>query len=102
MNRSIENRVNKRPLLSDLRESGCVSYTNLPNIGKIKHHINSHYSENLNNFGNFYSTYKSGPINLKQTRPQYTYLVNCNNTINIIVTHNHRILTEENWKKKII
>jgi replicative DNA helicase len=32
LNRNIENRINKRPLLSDLRESGCIDYNNLPNI----------------------------------------------------------------------
>lgn len=86
--------------MSDLRESGCISYTNLPNLKKIKNKTINHYIETLNSLRNFYSTYNSGPIIIKRNSPQYTYCINCSNAIDISITHNHRILTEENWKKE--
>nr|YP_009541683.1 replication helicase subunit [Synarthrophyton chejuense]AYR05692.1 replication helicase subunit [Synarthrophyton chejuense] len=92
LNRSIENRINKRPLLSDLRESGCISYENLPNKNLQK-------IETLHNFKSFYKTYISFFHHLKKSSKQYTYFLASNNN-NIKVTHNHKILTEERWKKE--
>nr|YP_010619546.1 Replication helicase subunit [Xiphosiphonia pinnulata]WAX03559.1 Replication helicase subunit [Xiphosiphonia pinnulata] len=108
LNRNIEIRSNKEPLLSDLKESGCIKSEN--NIS-----IQSKYSHNIN----IKSKTKISTIklhNIKQTRTKnikseieinsITKLVNLsnqyvfkciNNTKKLLLTHHHKYLSENIW-----
>lgn len=113
LNRNIETRTQKKPLLSDLKESGCISYKN--NI-KI---LNRYFNEiNIINLSNITTTkFKTHITNSQNSSKQRLLLLN--NTkmtkyLNIfqnymfkhrtkseilILTHNHKYLCEKNWIK---
>lgn len=97
LNRNIENRLNQRPLLSDLRESGCLSYKNLP---KIQINITGNYIENLNCFKQFYVLKIENTIKIYQTKNQYIYCTESHKKPSLYLTHNHRILLYTKWQKK--
>lgn len=97
LNRNIENRINQRPLLSDLRESGCLSYENLPNIQK---NIFGNCIENLNCFKSFYILNKKNTLRIYQTKSQYIYYIQSYNRTLLYLTHNHKILLHSKWKKE--
>ena len=97
LNRNIENRTSKKPLLSDLRESGCLSYLNMP---YIQHHYAYLLTQAIFCFTEFYKLSNS-ESELKNSSKQYIYSVSNQKKYSYVnATHNHKIFTNKGWSKK--
>nr|QCI05663.1 replication helicase subunit [Cryptopleura ramosa] len=114
LNRNIENRTNKQPLLSDLKESGCINYKNNINI-----HTDLNNSINLINITKILEKLITIKIiynrqNIQKVRKildrEYLknkiyifiqYIFNCYNNKNKIlsITYNHKFLYDHRWIK---
>ena len=103
LSRSVESRVNKRPLLSDLRESGCVTGDMLIYRPLVNRHVPMSQMMNSSSQDLIISTYHNqSPIITYLKRAYYTgiklvYTVQILNKINLTLTANHRIFSLKGW-----
>lgn len=115
LNRSIETRVNKQPLLSDLRESGCLNvsilishnYVNQLHLAtifsndKIQQYIQIMQTNHINNQYDILIkkqiqiTYQAIHILL-----QYIFRVHINIYNYLEITQNHKFYTKQKWTKQ--
>lgn len=100
LNRNIENRQHKEPLLSDLKESGCISYNHNIHVNKKDFNITNKDVEKIelrNNIfvSNYFLIYKK--YNINTLNKHIFKSVTKNTTIGL--TYNHKCLTKSNWIK---
>nr|YP_009390050.1 replication helicase subunit [Sheathia arcuata]ART65416.1 replication helicase subunit [Sheathia arcuata] len=97
LNRNVENRVNKKPLLSDLRESGCINGQSIIILKKYNNLISNLKLKNVSLPIITNTKFQNNHIKLKTK--QYNYSLQNIYSEVIYSTHNHILLIYNRWKK---
>nr|UNJ16330.1 replication helicase subunit [Boldiaceae sp.] len=105
LSRNVELRNNKRPILADLRESGCVAKNTLIKLVKKQFDVRINYLRILNYNAAIYSSNKTNTIITTQINKIYTtgkkniYQLVTTTGYYISLTSNHKIQTLNGWKR---
>lgn len=91
LSRNVESRINKRPILADLRESGCLSLKKPQNI------INFHYTPVFCWTGNYLELFNI--VNVRLTGQKPIYRIETILGQHLFISSNHKIMTNLGWKK---
>lgn len=98
LNRNIETRINKKPLLSDLRESGCIAYTSSITINIYENSLISNHNKLVlleNQIGYKVTNKIKGKHCL-----EYTFEITTYTKRRIHLTHNHKLLNYYKWYRQ--